>query len=106
MPQYLYQIFPTRATMLTEGLTDEESSAMSQHFTYLMRLLAEGKLILAGRTQHSDPSSFGVVIYNAENDEQAHDIMNNDPSIILGVTRGYCYPYRVALISQANADEK
>ena len=38
MPQYLYQIFPTRAAMLTEGLTDAESSVMSQHFAYVSRL--------------------------------------------------------------------
>ena len=63
-------------------------------------------MILAGRTQNTDLSSFGIVIYNAENDEQANDVMKNDPSVMQGVTRGYCFPYRVALISQLNASEK
>ena len=103
MPQYLYQIYPTRPAMLTEGPTDEEKSVMSQHFAYVSRLLEEGIVILAGRTQNPDESSFGIVIYNAENDGQAHELMNNDPSVMHGVTRGICFPYRVALISQANA---
>ena len=79
---------------------------MSQHFAYLTRLLQQGIVILAGLTQHTDESSFGIVTYNAENDEQASDIMNNDPSILQGVTRGVYYPYRVALIAQANAGEE
>jgi uncharacterized protein len=100
--QFLYLIFPTRPTMLTEGLTPIESAVMAEHFAYLQRLLAEGSLILAGRTQNNDAETFGLAIICAESDDEAHEIMLHDPAVVGGVMTSKIYPYRVALISQVN----
>lgn len=104
MPQYLYRIMPTRSTMLTEGLNEREAAAMSDHFAYLERLRDAGVVILAGRTLNTDSTSFGVVIFNAPSEAEALEIVRNDPGVSRDVVRPELFPYRVALISEANAD--
>jgi uncharacterized protein YciI len=101
--QYLYRIKPTRPEMLIEGLTPQESEIVSQHFTYLQQLVQQGVVILAGRTLNTDEDSSGIVIFKADSEEQARTIMNNDPAVNQGVMHAKLFPYRVALISEANA---
>lgn len=100
--QYLYRIQPTRLEMLTEGPTERESDVTSRHFAYLKSLLENGVLILAGRTLNDDESTFGITILNAETEEIARGIVNNDPAVREGVMRAELFPYRVALISEKN----
>lgn len=97
--QYLYKIQPTRPEMLSEGLTEEESEITSQHYYYLKNLKDEGVVVLAGRTLNTDPSSFGIIILNADSEEAAREIMENDPAVSSGVMQAEFFPYRVALIA-------
>lgn len=101
LPQFLYRIQPTRPGMLLEA-TPEEAAIIGEHFAYLQRLMAEGALILAGRTTNTDPSSFGVVIFQAADEAAARAIMQGDPAVQQGVMRAELYPYRVALIDEGN----
>ena len=96
--QYLYRITPARPDMLTGGPTPQEAELISQHFAYLQELLARGDLVLAGRTQNTDETSFGIVIYEADSDEAADAIMMDDPSVRGGVMNAWMFPYRVALM--------
>ena len=100
--QYLYRIQPTRPAMLTEGPTAEETAIVGAHFAYLQDLTARGVIILAGRTLNTDESGFGVVIFNADSDEQAEATMLADPAVRDGVMRATLFPYRVALIREQN----
>ncbi|MDX1990855.1 MAG: YciI family protein [bacterium] len=101
MPQYLYRIQPTRLEMLHES-TLREQEIVGQHFRYLQQLMAEGTLILAGRTLNTDDSTFGIVIFNASDDD-AQAIATNDPAVMQRVMRAEVFPYRVALIQETNA---
>lgn len=100
--QYLYKINPVRPAMLTDGPTPEEAETVSAHFAYLQVLTQTGTVILAGRTLNTDYSSFGIVIFVAESDEAAQQIMLNDPAVIKRVMRGEVYPYRIALFAPEN----
>lgn len=62
-------------------------------------LTEQGVVILAGRTLNTDESSFGIVIFKAGSEEQAREIVNNDPAVRQGGMRAELYPYRVALIA-------
>lgn len=95
--QYLYKIQPTRTEMLTRGPTPEEEASVEEHFAYLQALTESGVVILAGRTLNTDESSFGIVVFEAETDEAAASIMNDDPAIRDGVMRAELFPYRIAL---------
>jgi uncharacterized protein len=98
MPDYLYKIQPTRLEMLTEGSTERESQLVAQHFQYLSDLTDQGVVIMVGRTQNNDASTFGIVIFEAEDEDAARQIMNNDPAVQNGVMRAELYPYKVALM--------
>jgi uncharacterized protein YciI len=98
MQTYLYKIQPVRPAMLTEGPTAREAEVVSQHFDYLQGLLQQGVLLLAGRTLNTDYSTFGIAIFQAENDEAARLLCENDPAIRERVMRAEIYPYRIALL--------
>jgi uncharacterized protein YciI len=96
--QFLYEIKPTRIGMLSEGSTEVEEEIVSQHFYYLSSLKDEGVVLLAGRTLNTDESSFGIVIFQAGSNEEALEIMNNDPAVKKNVMKAILYPFRIALV--------
>ena len=97
MHQWIYVLKVTRFEMLTEP-TPEEEEIVSRHFAYLKDLTERGVMILVGRTQNSDESTFGIAIFEAEDEAAARTIMENDPAVVAGVMRATLYPYRVALM--------
>lgn len=105
MPHYLYRIQASRPAMLVSGLTEHETATMAAHFAYLKRLTDEGVMILVGRTLNTDPTCFGLAVFQAVNDEAAQGIMAHDPAVQAGVMNAELFPYRVALISERNALE-
>ncbi|MBZ0304270.1 MAG: YciI family protein [Anaerolineae bacterium] len=102
LQQWLYRIQPVRPEMLTEGPTPEEAGITEQHFDYLNDLIGKGILILAGRTQNTGYSSFGIIIFKAENEVAAREIMLSDPAVRLRQFRAELYPYRIALLEPGN----
>lgn len=94
---FLYKIQPTRPEMLTDGATPDEEQAISEHFEYLQKLVASGVVLLAGRTLNTDASSFGIVIFLADSEAQARQIMQQDPAVSRRVMHAELYPYRIAL---------
>ncbi len=89
--------------MLTKGPTEFESRIVSEHFSYLKRLADDGVVILAGRTQNTDYSSFGIVLLKAETIEVAREIMLNDPAVKNNVFRAELYPYKMSLFNPDSA---
>lgn len=102
MPQFLYQLQVTRPAMLTAGPTEEEAQTVTAHFERLKELTQQGVVILAGRTLTTGADSFGIVVFNAADDAAARAIMESDPAVARGVMHAALYPYRVALIAEAN----
>jgi len=84
--------------MLTDKPAPAEDNILSEHFNYLRRLTEEGVVILAGRTLTADEDSFGVVIFEADNELAALQIKDNDPAVRFGVMSAKLYPYRIALM--------
>lgn len=97
--QFLYKIQPTRPAMLTEGPTEREAAIVGQHFNYLKDLTEQGIVLLAGRTLNTDPSSFGIIIFEADSEEAAQALVAGDPAVSQGVMRAELFPYRIALMA-------
>ena len=94
--EFLYKISPTRTGMVTEGPNDVEKAIIEQHFNYLKSLTDRGIVLVFGRTQNRDAGAFGIVIFRAGSNDEAHSIMNNDPAVKQGVMQAELYPYEVA----------
>ncbi len=99
MPQFLYRLELTRVQMLTEGPTDREAAIVGKHFEYLQKLVAEGVVFMAGRTQNIGERTFGIVIFEAPDEPAAIVLMQNDPAVKQGVMKAELFPYRIALWS-------
>ena len=97
MAQYLYRIQPVRNGFLIES-TPEEDVIVAEHFQYLQRLTEKGIVLLAGRTLNTDASSFGIVVFEAESEDAARELVRNDPAVRASVFRAELFPYRVALV--------
>ena len=95
--QYLYRIQPVRMGFLVES-TQEEDRIVGDHFRYLQRLTEEGVVLLAGRTLNTDSSSFGLVIFEAESEASARELVQNDPAVESSVFRAELFPFSVALV--------
>ena len=96
--EYMYRVQPTRPAMLTKGPTSAEKAAISEHFDRLANLTKEGVVILAGRTLNTDKTSFGIIIFRAESEQAAREIMNGDPAVRKGVMRATLFPFHTALL--------
>lgn len=98
--EFLYTIKPTRAELLKDGPTPEEQRVIELHFNYLKDLTENNVVILAGRTQNEDSTSFGIVIYKASSEEKAKEIMENDPAVEKGIFSSKLFPFKVSLFSK------
>ena len=98
MNQWLYFLKPARLEMLTDGPTPEEAEIVSRHFAHLQDLTQKGVMILMGRTLNNDESTFGICIFEAEDESAARMIMEADPAVRAGVMRAVLYPYKIALM--------
>jgi len=91
---YIYTLKPPRENF-TETITPQEELIVGAHYNYLKNLLEEGKLIMAARTYNA---KFGIVIFEADTEEKAREIMDNDPAIIQKVFTAELNPLHIALI--------
>ncbi|MDP6037570.1 MAG: YciI family protein [Candidatus Latescibacteria bacterium] len=100
MQQFLYRVQPARLEMLTEGSTPDEERIVGEHFAYLKDLTDKGIVLLAGRTLNIDADTFGIIILQAETEDEAQRIMEDDPAVVQGVMLAKLFPYRIALIGE------
>lgn len=99
VPQFIYRIRPTRVAMLSDGPTGREAEIIGQHFAYLKRLTEAGQVLMAGRTLTTDERTFGVVVFSADSDSLAQQLVDDDPAVRHGVMQAELLPFRVALWS-------
>lgn len=97
MPRYIYRLEVTRPDMLTDGPTSEEERFLADHFSFLKAQAEDGIVMLAGRTDTTGPETYGVVIFEAGDDEGARLVMAADPAVAGGVMTGELQRFRLAV---------
>ena len=103
--EFIYTIKPIRLAMLSEGATADEETVLSQHFNYLQNLTTQGTVLMAARTLTTGPETFGIVIFYAQDGEEAEAIMAADPAVAQGVMQAVLFPFRIALMALAEYHE-
>lgn len=96
--QFLYQLKLIPSLLQEENWTEKENAIVQHHFEVLQNLQKEGTLLLAGRTLNMDSKGFGLVILEVNSEEEAIELMVNDPAVKEGIMEATLFPYRVALI--------
>lgn len=77
--------------------SEKERAVTARHFERLKKATADGTVILAGRTTESMDKTFGLVVFEAENEAAAKAFMEADPAVTAGVMTATLHPYWVAL---------
>ena len=95
MAEWIYFIHAPRENF-AETMTEEEQQVWSVHFERFQRLLDEGVIVLVGPTL--GPINTGIAVFEAEDQEAARKIMEEDPVIAGGYACGELRPFRVALL--------
>jgi uncharacterized protein YciI len=96
--QFIYVLKPVPHLRKEENWTEREEAIVGRHFNFLKKMLAEGKLILAGKTGGLDEKTFGIVIIEVDSADEALAFMNSDPGVAEGVMTAELYPYSVAIM--------
>lgn len=94
--QFVYFLRLAPRLLDSNNWGEKEEAIVERHFVRLQRLLADGRLILAGRTLTQDPN--GIVILEVDSEEEARDLMESDPAVEEGIMTAELFPYRTALI--------
>ena len=84
--QYFYAIIKPYRKDFIINPKEEEDQIMSDHFLYLKSLLKQNKLYLAGPTLITE-DPFGLIILRAKTEEEAKELLDNDPSVKSGIQR-------------------
>lgn len=79
--------------------TKEDSAAVGAHFNRLKAAVAEGQVLLAGRTEEPLDQTIGLVIFRASDETAAREFMNADPCVAGGVMTATLHPYGLALLA-------
>lgn len=98
--EYIYILKLIPDLLNQENWTEKEEDIVNRHFLKLQDLLAEDKLILAGKTLGLDINTFGVVILEVNSEGEALEIMHSDPAVAEGIMTGELFPYKVALMKK------
>jgi uncharacterized protein YciI len=95
--QFLYMLRLVPRLHDDAAWTEADNAAVSRHFEHLKRATAEGKVVLAGRTLEPGDRTFGIVIFEAADENEAQRFMASDPAVVAGVMTATLHPYAVAL---------
>ena len=92
---WLVVLRPARDEMPFEP-TDEEARIVGEHYEYLKRLRAEGRLVLAGPTMIPG-DTFGLGIFDQDDRAEVEAIVAEDPAVTSGIMTAEIRPYRIAV---------
>lgn len=93
MGHYIYRITP-RDPKFLEHMTERDQEIMGRHWQYILDLHNEARIIMAGRTEDRE---YGIVIFTADNPDEARSIPENDPAVKEGVMDYTVHAYNIAL---------
>lgn len=80
--------------------TKQDNAAVGAHFNRLKAAVAEGKVLLAGRTTEPLDRTMGLIVLAAPDEAAAREFMNADPCVAQGVMTATLHPYGLALLGK------
>lgn len=97
-PNYLYVLRLPARLHQQAAWTPEDQKIVGQHFEYLKQATAAGRVLLAGRTNEALDQTFGLVMFQADDEAAARAFMQGDPAVAAGVMTATLHPYALALM--------
>lgn len=95
--EFIVILRPVRPGLVVDGPLPEEMPVLAAHLAWLQQMAADGHVVLAGRTQEADASTFGIVILRADGVGQAEALAGQDPAVAGGLMHIQVRPFRIAV---------
>ena len=96
--QFVYVLKLTPRLLDEKNWTEQDRQIVGRHFRRLQQMRKDGRLILAGKTlDDADPGQFGVVVFEADTEEEARGVMEADDAVREKIMTARLFPFRVAL---------
>jgi uncharacterized protein YciI len=89
MKSYVFAILKTGSNTTTDNAFID--SCFSGHMANIVRLVNEGKLIVAGPLGKNDNTYRGIFIFNVATIEEAEELVQTDPAINSGLLHADLY---------------
>jgi uncharacterized protein len=91
---YFFKLIPPRPTFM-QDMTDEEKRLMDEHGRYFQEHFAAGRVLLFGPVMASG-GAFGLGVLEVENEAEAQQFGEGDPSVKAGLNKFEIHPMRVS----------
>ena len=91
---YFFKLIPPRPTFPGD-ITGEETRLMDEHFRYFQEHFAAGRLLLFGPVM-APGGAFGLAVLEVDDEAEARQFGEGDPSVKAGLNRFECFPMRVS----------
>jgi uncharacterized protein YciI len=92
--QFAYLSRPAFDRAFLASATPDQREVFDRHGAYLEQLHSEGRVLFAGRCWDGP---FGLVVLDVADEDEARSIIEDDPSVRLGVQTAELYPFNVFL---------
>ncbi len=99
--QFIYVLHLVPRLYDDANWTKEDKAVLGRHFNRFKDAAASGQLILAGRTSEPGNKTFGIAVFEANDEKAAQKFMNDDPTVIAGIMTAELHPFAVALQREA-----
>ena len=95
---YLYVLRLAPRLYDQKAWSEADNAAVGRHFARLKQAMEAGQVILAGRTNEPLDKTFGLVIFEADDEAAARAFMEADPAVVSGQMTATLHPYALALL--------
>lgn len=94
MKTYIYYLKLDPRLYDDNAWTKEDNQAVENHYLRLKEDFYKGFILHVGRTEDPTHNGFGIVIFNANNKEEADEYTKKDPAVIGKQMTAECFEYR------------
>ena len=91
---YFFKLIPPLPTF-PHDMTDEERLLMEEHGRYFQEQFAAGTILLFGPVMATG-GAFGLAVLEVDNEAEARQFGEGDPSVRAGLNKFELYPMRVS----------
>jgi uncharacterized protein len=81
-----------------QAWTEGDKAAVGRHFAHLSAATKAGQVVLAGRTMEPGEKTFGIVIFEANDEAAARAFMARDPAVTGKIMTAEFHPFQIALL--------
>lgn len=99
--QFIYVLRLVPRLHSDSAWTQEDKMALSRHFVRFKHAIETGELILAGRTSEPGDKTFGIAIFEANDETETRKFIESDPAVVARLMTAELHPFSVALQRKA-----